>query len=88
MPAKRKRETVTYTHCTSCDERMDKMACRIDWHAVYVSKLFKEHITLTGRLPTQEELVRMDEDSGSDPCDDCCCGACGSRKAKPGTVCC
>lgn len=89
MPPKRKRETVTtYTHCTSCDERMDQMACCIDWHAVYVSKLFKEHMISTGRIPTQEELVRMDEESGSDPCDDCCCGGCGSRKTAPGIVCC
>ena len=88
MAPKRVRETVTYTHCSSCDERMDQLACHIDWHAVWVSKLFKRHMIDTGRIPTQEEIERMDEDAGDDPCDDCCCGACGSRKMAPGTVCC
>lgn len=87
MPPKRKRDVV-YTHCKWCGQSMDEMACCIDWHAVYVSKLVKEHMIETGRIPTHEELVKMDETSGSDPCDDCCCGACGSRMAQPGTVCC
>ena len=79
---------MTHTHCPSCGESMHQMACCIDWHAVYVSRMFKAHMILKGRLPTQEELVYMDEEAGDDPCDDCCCGACGSRKAAPGTVCC
>lgn len=88
MPAKRKTTVVAESHCTTCGEPMDQMACCIDWHAVYVSQRFKEHMTNEGRLPTTEELEKMDAASGSDPCDDCCCGACGSRKSRPGTVCC
>ena len=67
---------------------MRDMACCIDWHAVYVSQRVKEHMVEAGRIPTYEELQRIDEESGSDPCDDCCCGACGSRKSQPGIVCC
>lgn len=64
------------------------MACCIDWHAVYVSKLFKEHMILKEQLLIFEELENMDKELESDPCDDCCCGACGSRKMEPGSVCC
>ncbi len=87
MAPKRKREVV-YTHCTTCGQALDELACSIDWHAVYVSNLVKEHMVRTGRIPTYVELQRMDDESGSDPCDDCCCGACGSRKTVPGTACC
>ena len=85
---KRKRTTTVVTHCTTCGEPMNRMACCIDWHAVYVSQLVREHIETTGEIPSHEELVEMDGTAGSDPCDDCCCGACGSRKAQPGVVCC
>ncbi len=89
MAPKRKRVTATvYTHCTSCGQRMDTMACCIDWHAVYVSQMVKNHMVEKGCIPTHDELERMDVESGSDPCDDCCCGACGSRKVQPGVVCC
>jgi hypothetical protein len=67
---------------------MSQMADEIDWHAVYVSRLFKKFMVEKGRLPSQEELETMDATSGSDPCDDCCCGGCGSRKQAPGEVCC
>ena len=87
MAPKRKR-TIVATHCTWCGQSMDEMACCIDWHAVYVSQRVKEHMIETGLIPNQKELERIDQESGSDPCDDCCCGACGSRKAQPGTVCC
>ena len=89
MPQKRKRvSAIVYTHCTTCEQPLDKMACCIDWHAVYVSRRVKEHMIETGSIPTHEELMLMDGESGSDPCDDCCCGACGSRKVQPGVVCC
>jgi len=74
------------SHCTSCGQPMEDDATHIDWHAVYVSNLVKEHMIRHGRIPTHEELTVMDNESGSDPCDDCCCGGCGSRKEEPGTV--
>lgn len=89
MPAsKRKRVVVVYSHCTTCSEAMDQLACGVDWHAVYMSRRFKDFMMDTGRLPTPEELKEMQESTGSDPCDDCCCGACGSRKETPGEECC
>ena len=86
--ARKRKLHVGYSHCTSCGVDMDDMACCIEWHAVYVSNCVKQHMIRTGRLPTHEELIRMDRESGSDPCGDCCCGSCGSRKAQPCTVCC
>ena len=85
MPGKRKH--VLLSHCTSCGEALNKTTCSIDWHAVYVAKRVKEHMTETGSIPTREELERMDQEVGSCPCDDCCCGSCGSRKVQ-GDVCC
>jgi len=89
MPKSNKRvREVVPTHCHSCGQSMDEMACCIDWHAVYVSRRVLEHMVESGRIPTTAELEAIDATSGSDPCDDCCCGACGSRKRAPGTVCC
>lgn len=87
MAPRRKREIVV-THCTTCGQSMNKMACCIDWHAVYVSNLVKDYMTDKGCIPSNDELEEMDASAGSDPCDDCCCGACGSRKVQPGVVCC
>ena len=86
MAPKRKREVIMVTHCPTCGEAMDTMACGINWHAAYVAQRVKEHMIETGRIPTAEELEEIAESTGSDPCDDCCCGACGSRKAQPKTV--
>ena len=87
---KRKRPTSPHrpSHCHSCNQKMSLTACEIPWHAVYVSQLFKDFVAEEDRMPTKEELEEMDDKVGSDPCDDCCCGGCGSRKAAPGTVCC
>jgi hypothetical protein len=84
MAPKRKR----VTHCTTCGESLELSVCAIDWHAVWVALRVKEHMTETGRIPTHKELMDMDEGTGSDPCDDCCCGACGSRKVEAGAECC
>lgn len=77
-----------YTHCTSCAQPMDEVACGIDWHAVYVAQRVQQHMERHARIPTHEELTAIDQEAGSDPCDDCCCGGCGARKAEPGTTCC
>ena len=87
MP-KRARTVTVPSHCSSCGESMKKMACSIDWHAVYLSQLFKEFLIQNAFLPPQKELEVMNQSVGSDPCDDCCCGSCGSRKRTPGEVCC
>ncbi len=76
------------SHCHWCGQKMSLSVCEIPWHAVYVSELFKDFVAEEERMPTKEELQEMDESVGSAPCDDCCCGACGSRKERPGQVCC
>lgn len=88
MAPKRKRTVVVTTHCTCCGQSMDEMVCCINWHAVYVSQRVKEHMIETGLIPNQEELECIHRECGSDPCDDCCCGACGRRKTQPGVECC
>ena len=67
---------------------MHVMADYINWHAVYVCHRVREYMETNDKIPTHEELVAIDNSTGSDPCDDCCCGACGSRKSEPGEVCC
>ena len=85
MP-KRKSAPVRLSHCSTCHQPLDVGADHIDWHAVYVSARVFAHMVDTGRIPTQEELSDMDKTTGSDPCDDCCCGSCGQRKGEPGEV--
>ena len=85
MPKRKKAAFVQWpSHCSSCGVSMQTMACSIDFHAVYVAQLVRAHIEERGEIPDNDTLKRYDESVGSDPCDDCCCGACGSRKAYPG----
>ena len=72
------------SHCPSCGESMETMACSIDFHAIYVCQLVRSYMEKHGEIPDQKTLEHFDAISGSDPCDDCCCGACGSRKEYPG----
>ena len=88
MAPKRKRVVTVYTHCTTCGHEMDDSPDCVDWHAVYVCQRLKAHMFKTGQIPSQEKLNRIADNCGSDPCDDCCCGGCGSRKAQPGVECC
>ena len=60
MP-KRARQVTVPSHCHWCGERMDQMACCIDWHAVYVTLLFKKFMIEIGRLPSEKELEEMDK---------------------------
>ena len=83
-----KRARPVPTHCPSCGEEMDQLACCNDWHAVYVARSLKEFMVERGHLPSEKELQEMDAASGSDPCDDCCWGACGGRRFGPGEECC
>ena len=85
---KRKSQKTVPSHCFTCGVCMSEMACSIDWHAVHVSNYFKDFMIAKGRLPSEDELSKMDESVGHDPCEDCCCGACGSRKSEPGKLCC
>lgn len=81
---KRQRDTV----CKFCGVDMNLMACEIDWERVwYEKRLQYKEITLERKL-TEEEREDLKDECGSDPCDDCCCGSCGSRKSYSGKVCC
>lgn len=73
--------------CPDCMQDTRIQACHIDFHAVWVSLEVHKFMQACGRIPTNEELKKMDEEFSTDPCDTCCCGACGSRK-NPGDICC
>lgn len=79
-----KRSRPTFWVCPDCREPGNVPADHIDFHAVYVSLLVRQFMQDKGRIPNDQELAEMDESSGSDPCDTCCCGACGSRKEYAG----
>lgn len=76
------------SHCFRCGQDMSLNMCSIPWRAVWLSELFKDFVAEEEGMPTQEELQKMDESVTSNPCETCCCYACGSRKARPGDVCC
>jgi len=62
--------------CPNCDVSMKLCPDEIDWSHVW------------RRLKEGDDSGESDdssnEDSGHDPCDDCCCGSCGQRKRWPG----
>ncbi len=77
------------SHCFACDQKMSLDMSEIDWTAVFVAKKFQEFLEEWGHvMPTQEQLEEMYHSSQGDPCETCCCYACGSRKYRPGQVCC
>ena len=77
------------SHCFECDQKMSLQMCEIDWGAVFAAKKFREHLEEScHELPTREQLEEMYGSAQADPCETCCCYACGSRKARPGDVCC
>lgn len=67
-----------------CNEYKDCPSCGVDM------KMDASHIDFAKvRRDACEPCDLYDSDGdeiefSSDPCDDCCCGACGSRKAYPG----
>ena len=75
------------THCPGCGQGLSIDASHINWGDVWLRRALDERRERLGRPPTDAETVEVCEATGSDPCDDCCCGACGSRKY-PGDVCC
>lgn len=88
---KRKRPASPYrpSHCHWCGQKMSLDPGSIDWCAVYVAKKLQQFLEENNHtLPTQEQLEEVYHSTGGDPCDDCCCGACGRRKERPGQVCC
>ena len=85
---KRKAREVYPSHCTSCGVSMDQMACSIGWKAVRIGDWVREYVETLGRLPSYDALAAFADTTSSDPCDDCCCGACGQRKEYPGQCCC
>lgn len=62
-----------HTHCPTCAVDMTIMACHIDFQRVRRDQAAGE-----------ADMLVPWEDFSSDPCDDCCCGGCGSRKNYPG----
>lgn len=85
-PKKRKRAPLPPTECHWCGQDMSLPADYIDWEEVWRDRAIRQQEAELGRSLTDKE--REEVDSGSDPCDDCCCGGCGSRKPAPGVVCC
>ena len=63
-------------------------ASHIDWKEVWLQQALAKKEARLGRAITTEEHTEVAATTGSDPCDDCCCGGCGSRKVRPGEVCC
>lgn len=63
-------------------------ASRIDWGQVWLKQAVAAREATLGRALTTQETTDVAAATGCDPCDDCCCGACGSRKVRPGEVCC
>ena len=64
-------------------------ASHIDWDQVWLDRaVAREKWRLQREHLTEEEMQRVKDSTGCDPCDDCCCGACGRRKTYPGDVCC
>ena len=91
MPKRKRKVSHQVSHpqkCPWCDQNMKLMACHIDWEQVWFEKNVNEAKVRKGRELTTKEIQEIKESTGSDPCDDCCCGACGSRKLYPGQVCC
>ena len=87
MPKKRKQDS-SCSHCTTCGEPMNLPPDKIVWHNVYVCRRVRCYMDENGTLPPHTVMVEIDNGTGSDPCDDCCCGSCGSRKQAPTQVCC
>ena len=92
MPANRKRKRRLrddqHAACLSCGQPMSTDASHIDWFEVWVAKNLEAKAATLGRELTSEEADEVREDTVGDPCDDCCCGGCGGRKARMGEVCC
>ena len=76
------------THCHWCKQPMGIDASHIDWEEVWLQQAIEYKELKLGRPVTEAERAEVAAATGSDPCDDCCCGACGSRKERPGEVCC
>ena len=67
---------------------MDIDAAHIDWERVWLQQAIHAKEIALDRPTTAGERESLADETGSDPCDDCCCGACGSRKRRPGEACC
>ena len=63
-------------------------ASHVDWEAVWMDRAVARKVEDLGRGLTEQEREEVKQETGSDPCDDCCCGGCGGRKSIPGGDCC
>ena len=55
--AKKRAREVVPSHCHTCGQSMDQMACHIDWHAVYVGGRVTEFMIEKRLCPSHSELV-------------------------------
>ena len=74
--------------CGTCGQPMNVPADHIDFQKVWAASLWADREVALGRALTEDERVAIYDDAPFDPCDDCCCGACGSRKRYMGAECC
>lgn len=72
------------TTCPWCGQDMNIPADYIDWETVWFEKICKQKTKELERDLTNDEVNYIKNEIVGDPCDDCCCGACGSRKDYPG----
>ena len=49
--AKKRAREVVPSHCHTCGQSMDQMACHIDWHAVYVGGRVTEFMIESAAVP-------------------------------------
>tara|TARA_Y100000748_G_C15401782_1_gene451806 strand:+ start:330 stop:533 length:204 start_codon:yes stop_codon:yes gene_type:complete len=63
---------------------MDIPADYIDWEEIWYNNICAKEEKKLGRKLTEEEYTNIKEELVGDPCDDCCCGGCGTRKNYPG----
>ena len=83
--AKKRARSPSPDACGWCGQDMALTVCAIDWGAVWKEGAVARAEYTCGRLLTDAERDAVV--AASDPCDDCCCGACGQRK-RPGRACC
>ena len=74
--------------CTTCGQPMNIPVDSIDFRQVWAASLAADEARALGRELSAVERAAIYDDAPSDPCDDCCCGACGCRKRTKGEECC
>ena len=84
MPRSKRVRIPRPTTCPWCGQDMSIPSDYIDWEVVWFEKICNEKKQEVGRDLTDAEMDEIKSGIIGDPCDDCCCGGCGSRKDYPG----